>query len=49
MEGNLAADAIGFVKGIAPLLLIIGAASLADLTINFVINLMKKARIKGFR
>lgn len=41
-ESSLALDALGYVKMIAPLLLIIGAVSFADLIINFLIKLVKK-------
>jgi hypothetical protein len=45
MEGsNLVADAMSFLVEIAPLLLLIGGISFADLTLNFLIKLVKQLK-----
>lgn len=46
-EVNIALDALQYVKMIAPLLLVIGAISFAELTTDFLIKLVKKLPFTG--
>jgi hypothetical protein len=47
MAADIAQDALGYIKWIGPLLLIFGAVSFADLTIGYLIKLMKQMPFAG--
>jgi hypothetical protein len=46
VDANIALEAMPYIRQISPILMLIGAISFADLTISFLVKLMKKGRIK---
>lgn len=49
MIEQVAADAMEYNKWLMPILLVIGGISVADITLNFLFNLLKKARNGGVK